>query len=86
MDYSIFDCPYCKEKILIYHTDINCGIFRHGIYINTYQQINPHETKEVCDSVIQQNKIYGCGKPFRIIANKTKENKDQFTCEACDYI
>lgn len=75
----ILICPNCKEFIII--EKVNCGIFRHGVFKNNGAQINPHETKQVCEYYIENNKIYGCGKPFRIIC------KDNLFCiEICEYI
>ena len=45
------------------------------------KQINPHADKELCDYYVRENKIYGCGKPFRIILVD-----NNFQTEICDYI
>ena len=76
----VVSCPHCKEFILI--EKLNCCIFRHGAFINNGQQIPPHSTKEVCDSFVSNNMIYGCGKPFRVIINDKKE----YVAIICDYI
>jgi len=47
--------------------EINCAIFRCGIYKNNYSQVNPHATKEQCDKLAQDGLIYGCGKPFKVV-------------------
>jgi hypothetical protein len=75
-----FECPHCKEILIVNTTEINCGIFRHGVFIETGEQINPHETKVNCDKFVEENKIYGCGKPFEII----KVN-DKYNISICDY-
>jgi hypothetical protein len=72
-------CPHCKDYIII--SKINCGIFRHGIFIKNGKQIDPHASKDICDYYVRVNKIYGCGKPFRIINISNK-----FDTEICDYI
>jgi hypothetical protein len=83
-DYTIF-CPHCAEPILIYHSDINCAIFRHGVYKHNGEQMNPHESKEECDRLFRDGLIYGCGKPFRII--KTTANDGiAYISDICDYI
>lgn len=69
-------CPHCGEPVII--QQINCGIFRHGVYKKTGKQINPHLEKAKCDSLIKKGYIYGCGKPFRIM----NDNK----AVICDYI
>ena len=61
---SIILCPHCKDYILI--QELNCGIFRHGVVKTTGEQIPSHASKEVCEAYIQQDLIYGCGKPFEI--------------------
>jgi hypothetical protein len=50
--------------------ELNCKIFRHGIYKETGKQLNPHATKEMCDYVIKENLVYGCARPFTIVAGK----------------
>lgn len=75
------ECPNCKNMILIMSTDINCAIFRHGAYKSNMAQINPHESKEVCDSLFNENKIYGCGKPFKLLSNE-----NNYLTEMCDYL
>jgi len=69
------ECPHCNQNIEI--IAINCAIFRCGIYKHNFEQINPHLDKENCDKLKKEDKIYGCGKPFRLISN---------VVEKCDYI
>ena len=78
-DPIIVQCPHCQEYIVI--LEINCAIFRHAIFKNTGEQIDPHSPKDICDQYIKNNEIYGCGKPFRII---TKDGLHK--TEICDYI
>jgi hypothetical protein len=75
----IVKCPHCNENIII--EQINCAIFRHGIYKHNLQQIDPHLNKERCDELIKNNKIFGCGKPFLI-----KKINNIWESEICDYI
>ena len=63
----IINCPHCNQLIII--IELNCRIFRCGIYKNNFEQINPHSNKSICDELIINNLIYGCGKPFRIDNN-----------------
>lgn len=79
MNEPVLECPHCKEFIII--EKLNCGIFRHGVFISTAQQIPPHEKKEICDYYYNNKLIYGCGKPFQII-----EINDTFELKICDYI
>ena len=73
-------CPHCDEYIII--EQINCAIFRHGIYKDNYSQINPHLPKNDCDKLKNENLIYGCGKPFRI----EKNDNGIWIAVICEYI
>jgi hypothetical protein len=61
-------CPHCNGMVII--EQLNCAIFRHGVFKNTGKQIPPHASKEECDNWVKNNDIYGCGKPFQVIENK----------------
>ena len=43
-------CPHCQIPVEI--LEINCAIFRHAIYKDTFKQIDPHLSKERCDYLI----------------------------------
>jgi hypothetical protein len=73
------ECPHCGGLVEI--LEINCGIFRHGIYKNKMEQINPHAPKILCDNITEQNLIYGCGKPFQLI-----KKSEIYLTKKCDYI
>lgn len=75
----ILTCPHCKDFIII--RKINCGIFRHGALKKNGKQIDPHTSKEICQQYVRENKIFGCGKPFRVISVDNR-----FETEICDYI
>ena len=76
----IIECPHCNTLIFI--LELNCKIFRHGVFIATGQQIDPHCPKELCEMYLEKGLIYGCGKPFRIV--ETVEHG--WKAEQCDYI
>ena len=80
-DGIIIICPHCEDSIYINKNEINCHIFRHGIYKNSYKQINPHLDKYNCDILKTRDLIYGCSKPFKLLL---KNNK--YLAEICDYI
>jgi hypothetical protein len=67
--------------IQIVKEEINCGIFRHGSYKDTLENIPPHASREECDQLKNSDRIYGCGKPFSII-----HQQDSFEISICDYI
>ena len=82
MDYTIVNCPHCNEYVFVYLNELNCHIFRHGIFKNNNKQIDPHLSKKECDKLFKENKIYGCGKPFKI----KYINEQKYIAEKCDYI
>ena len=73
----IVSCAHCDLLICVYLKDFNCRIFRHGIYKSTLKQIDPHLSKINCEYLKVNNKIIGCGKPFKLvdIDNKTQAIK-----------
>ncbi len=73
-------CPHCKEVTII--AELNCRIFRHGVFRATFQQMNPHEVKVECDRVFADGLIWGCGKPFYVKGDFSTG----LTVEVCDYI
>jgi len=81
----VVECPHCKYPILI--EELNCRIFRHGVFKINGTQINPHASKELCDFYVQNDLILGCSKPFQIIQNENSiNNDDTFIAVICDYI
>lgn len=66
-DFYFFKCPHCQEEIIVHKNEVNCKIFRHGVYKSTKKQIDPHMKKEECDRLYNFGEIYGCGKPFRFV-------------------
>ena len=75
----IIKCPHCLDYIII--EEINCGIFRHGVFISNGKQIDPHSDKETCDYYISNKLIYGCGKPYKLI-----KEEDEYKGVICEYI
>lgn len=80
-NYLFIFCPHCSQGIIIYKNELNCRIFRHGVYKKNNTQLNPHLDKKNCDELVKLNKIYGCGKPFKLTY---KDNN--FVVEKCGYI
>jgi len=74
-------CPHCDQQILIMSNEINCAIFRHGAFKDTGSQVNPHETKEICDKLFDSNAVHGCCKPFKLV-----QNENNYVAEICDYV
>ena len=86
----IIECPSCKQMIEV--VEINCQIFRCGIYKANYQQIDPHLPKLDCDQLVENSLIFGCGKPFRLIPIDPIDPTKPLSLDAtydvvvCDYI
>jgi hypothetical protein len=74
-------CPHCQEYFIVNQKQINCGIFRHAVFITNGHPINPHMPKQECENLLNKNLVYGCAKPFRVnlVGNK-------YVTEICDYI
>jgi len=66
-NYVLIKCPYCENDIFIMEREINCAIFRHGVYKTNMEPIPPHSTMDQCEYLVKHNLIYGCGKPFRLV-------------------
>jgi hypothetical protein len=75
----VVQCPHCNDFVII--EELNCKIFRHGIFIKDGKQLDPHLSKEMCNYFFSEKMIYGCGKPFRIIVFN-----NELKTEMCDYI
>ena len=81
----IVECPHCKCPVLI--EQLNCCIFRHASLKTTGKQIEPHANKILCDYYIQNDLVFGCCKPFQVIANTASTNNDDtYIAIKCDYI
>ena len=81
----IFACPNCNEFIQVLRSQTACCIFRHGIFKHNGEQVPPHSAKELCDSLKETGRIYGCGKPFKIILTTIPEFPHGYA-EMCGYI
>ena len=79
-EFYIFECPHCHGTVIVMKNELNCRIFRHGIYKDG-NQLPPHSPKELCDKFVEDKENFGCGKPFKIIG----ENEN-VKIEPCDYI
>lgn len=79
--YIVVECPHCKHLVYIVLKELNCQIFRHGIFKNNYQQIDPHLSKEKCEELVKTNSIYGCSKPFKIV-----HHNGSYKAVVCEYI
>jgi hypothetical protein len=81
--YFIIKCPNCFNDIFIYKDEINCHIFRHAVFKDTLQNINPHTPKDECDRLVNAGLVIGCAMPFQIILMDTSTD---IMAEKCDYI
>lgn len=68
MELNVF-CPHpdCGGGLII--SSKECGIIIHAQNKETKQQIDPHASKAECEKLIQEEKIFGCGKPFFVERN-----------------
>ncbi len=59
-------CPHCDGIFIVKSSDVNCRIFRHFVFKNTFQQLDPHAPKAECDRVVQEELGWGCAKPIEL--------------------
>jgi hypothetical protein len=81
-DIYFFKCPHCNNYIAVEKNQVNCGIFRHAVYKNDNNPIDPHATKNICDELVKTDKVYGCAKPFKLVIMNDGTNY----VTSCDYI
>jgi hypothetical protein len=74
----LVECPWCKITIEV--SELNCRIFRCGIFKDTLKQLEAHASQERCQAVL--NKIYGCGRPFQVVQRPSGLEE----AIKCDYI
>lgn len=72
-------CPHCQITIEV--IQLNCAIFRCGTFKTTGEQVPPHTPKSECDRLTEENRIWGCGKPFKVVSTP-----EGHRAESCDYI
>lgn len=75
-------CPHCSKLYEI--VQLNCRIFRCGVYKHNLNQIEPHMCKEKCDHLANTGAIYGCGKPFMVVP--VLDASGSFKTIVCEYI
>lgn len=80
----IVSCPHCHGMVLI--EQLNCKIFRHGVFEGTYQQIPPHASEQECTTWFKTKQIVGCGKPFKLQLNNNNNNQEKWEAVVCDYV
>ena len=61
----VVNCPHCSDPIII--EELNCCIFRHGIFKETAAQIDPHSSEELCNYYISEKKYMGVGNRFKLL-------------------
>lgn len=75
-------CPHCRDLIVVARRDIKCAIFRHAVFRETLEPIPPHATREECEALVGEERVWGCAGPFRLI----QDNQGSWEAKACGYI
>ena len=78
-DMLVFNCVWCGNIITVVLKDLNCKIFRHAIYKNNYEQVNPHMSESECNRLVISDSDMCC-KPFEII-----EIDNKYYVKKCEY-
>ena len=78
-------CPHCN--VSIDPTQLNCKIYRCGVYKLNNEPINPHLEKVKCDELVLNNLINGSIEILQWGAFKIIGVKDEFyyETEKCGY-
>lgn len=74
----VLQCPHCDTPFLV--AAGNCLIFRHGVYKDTGMQVSPHASKEMCERLIRDDLIYGCGMPVKAVYDYEKKEWSSAKC------
>ena len=82
--FYVFNCPHCDCSIQVLRNEVNCAIFRHGVRKTSFQPLNPHESRAVCENLAATDALFGCGQPFRLIKDSTTGIVT--SVEKCDWI
>jgi uncharacterized C2H2 Zn-finger protein len=73
------NCPWCNQLVQLPKSQIKCCIYRHGVHKKSGRQIGSHAKKEYVEKLLKNDKIYGCGMPFKF-------NKQTQQLEMCGWI
>ena len=84
----IIECPHCGGTIVTGAKDVNCAVFRHGVLKRSGRQMGPHTKRAECERLVAEDAIVGCGKPYRLAAEKAggSAGVKTFVAVACGYI
>ncbi len=91
----VFPCPNCKLYVEVERGAVACSIFRHLYYavrdadgnvVELTGQVDSHAPQQICEQLLQTNRVVGCGKPFKMIAEVTDSNIPTYRVEACGYL
>ena len=80
----VFNCPHCLGSVVVHCQEVNCQIFRHAVLKDSGAQVSPHASKVELEALVEQDRIHGCGLPFRIV--KEQGSTTWTHAESCDYI
>ena len=69
-DLYIMTCPHCTMVSICLKTELNCKIFRCGIFKASFGQIGQHLTEEHARALKNADLIYGCSCQYMVDLNK----------------
>jgi hypothetical protein len=58
---------FVYHHITVHVSDVNCQVFRHAVYKDTGETVNPYASQQKLNMLLQTNQVYGCAKPFWMI-------------------
>ena len=86
-NFYVFPCPHCLSLVRVEKNQLNCRIFRHGVFKKNGKGINPHLEKKKCDELVRNACVYGCARPFEFFGGGKSADDEKKDCvvSACDY-
>jgi thioester reductase-like protein len=66
-------------------SELNCTIFRCGIYVADGKQISQHMTRDAAMALVKSGLVIGCGNQYQIVYHNNP-NKDlvHYVAEKCE--
>jgi len=82
-DPLVFACPQCGGTVVVQRSEVNCKIFRHGVFRATGEPVPPHASEAECSEWTKTESIWGCGKPFHLVPDS---DTGALVAKTCGYI
>lgn len=65
-----FVCPHCESGVVMLESEIACRRAIHAVLRDSFQQVNPHAPRSLCEQLLKENKVFGCCRSIEIVGNE----------------